>query len=685
MINKKYPINLYEFFLLSFVVISVVGMILLSVRQYSPGTTLLISLCIIFVLILTKVKISPLKIKVDFILVSILILATGFRLSPSLYLEGGQDQGVYVSMSKQYEVNKSLYIKDSLLDKLNSNQKELYKRNDLNKVTALKSSDNSEFDYQFSFYPLHPLWMSLTGFLAGDGNRAQYLTLVSILSILNIYLLARGVTKSRVVGNLSALLLAINPAHIFFSNFPVTEILMLFLTSGGFYYLYKATVVRPNRVSLSLLISVLLFGLSFFTRITSVIMMPVFAFMYLSLMQNRDINRVAFQKFFLGLSALWITSLLFYLTNIPTLLTSFFMSTSILNLVLIICFGFVILGIYLGERTLRGNPKYISIIKSLFIRQDLFTVFILTCLVIYSMILVYLFGFTNVFSGSIYDTFWKIVESGFSAIKDLSLFSLVLYVSPLGVIGYLYFILNKGYLGKPFLVYINVLFLVFLSHSIIILKFIPHHYYFVRYQVSELIPYGIILASFGISQMISSFGLRRILGYLVIALWVVYSLIFSFPQIGKTYGADDTSFKTISNIIDSKTVVFYLQDPSWPNSFLLTPLKYFYNGQIVVIENLRDIEEFGKISSIDKYYLLTSYKVASSSNRISYVYTIKYRTHFMSTQRSIPNFSVKYSYDYRSIPLCPVGLLGNYCEGIIPLQYVKGEKLLFLYRVSDFN
>jgi len=51
------------------------------------------------------------------VLLIILLAALIFRVGPYLYLPGGQDQGLYVSMSATYEKKGSTFITDKVREK----------------------------------------------------------------------------------------------------------------------------------------------------------------------------------------------------------------------------------------------------------------------------------------------------------------------------------------------------------------------------------------------------------------------------------------------------------------------------------------------------------------------------------------------------------------------------------------
>ena len=68
----------------------------------------------------------------------------------------------------------------------------------------LKDQSNSE--YVFQFYTLHPLWMSIVGKFLGDEGRVYSLVVFSLLSIIGLYLLAYEFTSSKYIAFFSGFL-----------------------------------------------------------------------------------------------------------------------------------------------------------------------------------------------------------------------------------------------------------------------------------------------------------------------------------------------------------------------------------------------------------------------------------------------------------------------------------------------
>ena len=224
----------------------------------------------------------------------LLLIGLLFRSDPYHYVAGGQDEGVYVNMSKYYENYGKVFITDEIRENLTDELKKSYdsenlgveKRKNIRIEDQKEGSflpgvylkDQQKSEYVFQFYQLHPLWMSIFGKVFGDENRVYSLVFFSLLSLLGIYLLAFEFTKRKDIAFIAGTLLAINPLHAFFSKFPVTEVVALSFTSLSFYYLLKYYNLARERLYFPtyLVLSSLLMAGMFFTRISGFMYIPFF-------------------------------------------------------------------------------------------------------------------------------------------------------------------------------------------------------------------------------------------------------------------------------------------------------------------------------------------------------------------------------------------------------------------------
>ena len=226
------------------------------------------------------------------VILLVVLAALAFRAEPFLPLHGGQDQGVYVSMSAQLQREGSVFIDDPLPDVLPSDTaRAVYDarmwrgRPRAAQPGIHQSPDRGEHVWHWQFYHLHPLWMATFAELFGDRARFYALTFFSLLSIVGLCLLVLEMTGARMAALVTGLLLALNPLHVYFSRLHVTEIVALAFSAMGFYYLARAARgvqggAPPATTASLAALSALSLSLVFFVRITGFLYLPLVVLVY---------------------------------------------------------------------------------------------------------------------------------------------------------------------------------------------------------------------------------------------------------------------------------------------------------------------------------------------------------------------------------------------------------------------
>ena len=118
------------------------------------------------------------------------VLALAPRWDPFLYVEGGQDQGIYVAMSSHFARTHGIPVIDSVRERLSDNAKADYDRLN-NRYYAERVEVPGRFEgehqpgiyiadldrsrYVFQFYPLHPAWMAMAAAVLGGEHRVYAL------------------------------------------------------------------------------------------------------------------------------------------------------------------------------------------------------------------------------------------------------------------------------------------------------------------------------------------------------------------------------------------------------------------------------------------------------------------------------------------------------------------------------
>ncbi|HAM96766.1 TPA: hypothetical protein DCP76_03155, partial [Patescibacteria group bacterium] len=192
-IHMKREINIFEVLIIYVCTVSILNVVLLATNVFYPLLSVLGALAfLIMVFVIFRIKIRFKDTRFHWIFLVILVIGLALRLSPNLYLTGGQDQGTYVSMSQQYEVNHGLYIIDEVRQSLTEDLKITYDK--ATTFLGINLIDDSSSKYVMPFYPVLPSWLAIGGTLFGSDNRVYALTIFSMLSIAATYLFAYEVS-----------------------------------------------------------------------------------------------------------------------------------------------------------------------------------------------------------------------------------------------------------------------------------------------------------------------------------------------------------------------------------------------------------------------------------------------------------------------------------------------------------
>lgn len=211
-------------------------------------------------------------------LLLVLLVAGLFRSTPYYYVLGGQDQGIYVNVAAELVRTGDIPAHDDMPRLLGEKDLvEAYSRSHLSPghfapgVYRVGDSD----DLQFQFYHLFPTYMAVVGGAIGLKHSVYALTVLSLLGVAFFYWLALALTESRRAAFVAGMLLAINPLHVFFSKFPVTEVPTLLFSAAALtwlavYWRSPADSRSPRLVVFSVLAMACLFA----TRMTGFMYVP---------------------------------------------------------------------------------------------------------------------------------------------------------------------------------------------------------------------------------------------------------------------------------------------------------------------------------------------------------------------------------------------------------------------------
>jgi hypothetical protein len=674
--REKREIAVIDFIVVYLSLVSIVNVILLTAGLFNAFYSLLISIALLLVgLLIFRTKVKFEFKKFSLLLIPILLLAIFLRAKPQLYLTGGQDQGTYVSLSKQYEINGSLYMTDEIRETLPKEAQEEYDRGNIFLGVDMMDGDTSTF--VMPFYPVFPSWMSIFGPIFGSDNRVYALTFFSILSIVGFYLLSTEVGKGKKgVGLLATFLLAINPLHVYFSRIPTTEIVAVVFMFFGLYYMLRwfYSLKGPRARNWEGFVSLISFNALFYTRMSAVFILPVAVIILLYgfiLVKNK-----ATKKVYISYGVTWlltfIISLFFYKIFLPQLFDqivgnrflSYFENPYISVSVIVFSVIFAITMFLQKGRELVGTAMR-------FIYKKLWLIFLFT-----------------IFSLMIYSLYFYVkevfVEGGIeflsyeslSALKQQGFLTTVLYLSPLGFVLLVFSVWDRR---KTNNLYIGVILLILIGSLLYnwgILRLTQYHYYFARYQLTELIPFGLLLISILLGSMLKRPKLK-ILSVFLIVLLSIYSLYFSVIQLRDSEGLKIENLEYIEDLVGEDDALIVVRTDFTSFNQIVFPLRYYYGIDVVPMLSPRYLQndDFKEIKySHENSYILSTISTFEEGNpkRFELIGEVEFRNnYFVHCFRDQDKYFDMTGHS-EDLPLC------EYM--VIPNRYYYGTYSLYLYR-----
>ncbi|MCD6498636.1 MAG: hypothetical protein J7M25_10105, partial [Deltaproteobacteria bacterium] len=233
------------------------------------------------------------------ILAAILIIsATALRFPLSRYSYGGQDQGSYVVSSRLFartgRVVQHINLlartqRDASLAPLRSNGSFFNPTSGLavpgryegGLYPGFYISSRSEGLVVPQFFHLHPIWMSIMGWLWGPQNSVWSLILFALMGLWALWILSVRALDEPIAGFIVVAAMGINILQIWTSRYPLSEIpYQAFWLSG----LALMAMVRPRDPDEGWLALVggMAVAAIFFTRISSLFWLPVLVVSYLT-------------------------------------------------------------------------------------------------------------------------------------------------------------------------------------------------------------------------------------------------------------------------------------------------------------------------------------------------------------------------------------------------------------------
>ncbi|MCK9368657.1 glycosyltransferase family 39 protein [Candidatus Dojkabacteria bacterium] len=671
--NQVKQVPLYEIIILFFGFLGLTSVLLLTFGAFKPLYSIIIS----FVLLLSTILIFKWKIvlkdsRFNWIILLILLIALVMRVQPWIYLDGGQDEGVYISMSKQFENTGGIEFKDNVTEYLKGDLLKLYQDTKGYFVAGL-ATENTEGENHFIFYPLHPALLSITGFALGDNNRSYELTIFSIISVIGAYLLAYEISKKKIAGYIAAGLLVVSPLHLYFSRFPVGEMLALAFTLNTLYFLLKAWKTKE---SIYFLLTLMLINMMLYLRMTWIVSLPFYLLLLLAIFTYEK-DKIVIKKW-----AVWgalvlisfLLSSLFYYLKLPDLYILFY--KKIFKYIPEIPFYVLLFSIPLVYFLLvKYLKKYLKLIFDFIFKYKAILFYLMLVFIIYlSASNFYSMAFTDKYLGTYWDKHWEMSGVGWYALKDMPISSVILYLSPLGFLLFTILISKIKRIESSFLFFFLFLFLGF---NAAIVRYTPYQFYYARYQLSEIVPIIYIFISIYLVMLLDK--KKKFWFYFLIIPLFLYNAFFCVFQYQGYVGTTPKVYNEIQNITGTENVVIYYNPTNWHDNYIFTPLKYYFNQPAINTDVLNNIFIYGDgimKNTNKKVYVLSTIEI--NSTRLTKTSQLEYsRGFYASVPEGFEPFEWKIS-NYQ-LPYCKNYVPEKYCSGIIPVIYHLGTKPLYLY------
>ncbi len=594
-----------------------------------------------------------------------------FRAEPYLYLLGGQDQGVYVNMAAYYSREGRPFIEDPVPLRMGDrdaaavyaayNQVAFIPQNrtegkaEGNFLPGVYIRNLQKSEYVFQFFHLHPLLMAVAGWLFGMGNMVWSLVLLSIGSVVALYLLTYEISGSKTKAMAVGLLLAFSPLHAFFSKFPVTENVALFFSAGGFYFLarfWKRGEDSPAGQAANLAISAASMAGLFFTRISGFMYVPFFLFLgFLALVHPLPDRRRRMLLWYVaavcGLCALsLLQGLRFSFPYTREMLRKSFSRLlggsweSLLPQLLVL--GAVLFA--------SGKLPFVrEMWRRLFSWLNDRAAWLFMLLFAAGGYRIYTLAFTPAYEEhSWIGQRWGMAAQGLESVKRASFWVTVQYLSPFLFVLFLASLLRKR--NRDAVRGALLFFLLSFWGYILLLQWtIPYQYYYARYILSEVLPYTVLFAVLyaweGPLLPRGPMGFRgwtygKLTVSVLLFFSMVYSVSFSATQLGRREaGGVRESLDRVAGQLGRDDIVFLVRDGFGLYSDIKTPLTFYYGGNIATVGGLNVPRNLlrAAVAAYDGVFLLTQKRDAVDA-AWRYVGTFSYNDfRFTYTRTAIPS------------------------------------------------
>jgi hypothetical protein len=680
--NQESQFTFYDIVLIWIGIVSALIIITLCMGKFSPPT-ILIGSVIITIMLLLSGKIRPIwevRFTLGFLL--LLFIALLFRYSNATYYMGGQDEGLYVNMSATLTNTGKIEFFDRLRASLPDDLKAEY---DAYTEPGVGSVDNPETSmYSVKFYPMHPAWMALATFLFGQGKHILSLLFFSLVGLAGMYLLTMELTgDDKRAGYIALLFGAINPGLVYFTTFPVGEMVALCFSINGFYLLSRGFHCQDQRLRWFFLAgSALLFSAFCYTRMTLFLFFPILLVIVsiVFFWEKYSHLRLSLSVYLVSLIALFALSWAFYYKYQPSLAQAMYQANfkalvakyGALALIGIVLYAALLISI---RRTKFGNRLCITVEKSVTWLENhaALLLFIALALSLFSILRLYREGINSA----------AIDSKSYPLMFQFStLHVLMLFISPT----LLLMLLVLPFMRIKFQ-RVQILPILFLTTTWLVILYDVRYlfplYYYGRYLCSEMVPYSLILCGIILSILFNEAKWKRI-AIVITSMTVVYFAVYSVVQIGHPQTEDPRFLYQLDRVVGNNDVIIFDNRIRLDGRILTTPLKLYFDKQ--VYRGTSIFAEDGP-HTINYFY---DHSGANSGSKYGVIYLLE-ETPLDLSENGFGNALTligKYDYSFGNLVNFPQYKIGSlydpktWYQILLPYQYGVFHSSLYLYRVE---
>jgi hypothetical protein len=522
-----------------------------------------------------------------------------FVFNPPSHAIHTRDPGGYANIAVKISETGSLRFKDPAYERFNSKDQEMlflpFPLRDVaypQVIPGFHLIDPASGELTPRYFHLFPIWLALAFKLWRFQGMFELNIFFGVLSVLILVPLGQSLFGSKLIGFLAAFLLALNLGQIWIVRSPFSEILTQFFLLAGIWTL--SIGMRDGQKGFCQLAG-LLFGLSLFTRVDSVLaVVALLVFLYINfLTRDRSQPRSShLVSFFLPLAAMIIYALLhtlvFAYPYVETVLNTFRLASfSGYHLLVLAIVGIMI--VLISSRrapwpqlvSTNGSPK-----KRVMVLSFVF----LTGLLIYAY-----FVRPRTISADLIPLPYPL-EGNVPYCDEISLVRLGWYLSPLGILlAYLGSLITLGRLmrGKsvesfPFVLILGAFAFFYLYKS----RAFPDNYWVIRRYVEIVMPGFLLLASLALSSLLKVGRIRpsRIWKAAVACcVGVVFASLFwplmiSYGLLGQREW--EHTFPQLENLAGSnQNADILLLERGQFQDFFSSPLKFIFHKMVYPFAN----------------------------------------------------------------------------------------------------